>query len=834
MEKLHRDVLLLCLGVVAFLCVFSCAKIEGQAEGAVAGGEVADLGVSFRVSAELIYGAKGRIDRRQDVDPWRGGDLGERGGFGGVPVGRQVASAGADDESRSFYDLSSVCVWRESPFIQGSPGLSGHWSGGSQAGAPSRSIINPGVDTQEGTATDYVPQDVWVIQYGGTGDNAPLVGLPRYVELSGMGQANIQAVASALDNTLIFVANTHDPDLDWGNISTLSKMKLSCRVIDGEGDLYGNNYSTIKDLILSGKWVGVVDNGAISAELFRNIARLDFGLQNALGSAMTLKTIQLCGVPKNYYYTSGILDRGVIFPAQGTAFFDYQAEDIQGAANPGGEQRWTFYMPVNQRGTTALSTDSKTKPTYAPSNSTHLRITATNAQGQGYVYRIYPGADMVSNYNISSNNRYAIEMSINSSGDPSTDGRVENYGQVDLPSSNSYILNPAPAGTADRVFTIPIGRLNEFWKDVDPSLVISQGDQWVADLIWQDTPQGDLIRFVDLDTRATSLTMQGTGLTSRIAVTTKASYQGNALIGIKKVGREAGGYIWSWHLWVTDYEPEYRVSPVAKRYVYSVTGGNVHRYEGGMWNGVSTARYGDKYMMDRNLGARSDRYAVQGGLYYQFGRKDPFPCYANGVVLYDIEGAVIPNNDPRNASMSTKNAGQGVTLATGVLNPTFLYYKDVAAGGGDWTSQGRGGSYYWNGLVEGITNKSIFDPCPSGWVVPSNSIWGDFVFNAGSPANSTVLHGGRDVRLTWNYDGMNGLRYWPKNQDVGGVIYYPAMGSRTLGSGMMSNLDVAVYHWASIPISHSHSSYFYADANGPSCLMDANRSNAFVVRCVQE
>lgn len=684
------------------------------------------------------------------------------------------------------------------------------------------SITNPGTDTEEGTVAGYAPEDVWMIQYNGTTDAATIVGVPRYVDLG--STTNVQAVTSTVANTLVFVANTHDANLEWGNINTLADMKKACKAITAETDCYGNNYSTTKDLVMSGTYQGVISTGTVSAELVRNIARIDFTLVNGSGSAMTLKSVQLCNVPRNFYWTAGLIDPSATYPAV-SDYFDYPVENLTGAMNPGGSQTLTWYMPLNQKGTVSASTDAKTKPAYAPSYATYIRILATNAQNEAYVYKIYPGGDLIANFDLKANHKYRLDITINSSGDASTDGRVENFAKVEFASANSYILNPAPAGTADRVFTIPVGRLNEFWAGTDPNRTVKDDTAWTAELLWQDTPTSDFIRFVDLSTGALSTTQSGTGLNERIAVTTKAGYAGNALICLK-----VGGEIrWSWHLWVTDYDPSYSAAPVDGQYIYSVTGGEVHRYSGTYWADSAQGRYKTKYIMDRNFGARTAEYSTVGALYYQFGRKDPQPMIGNSNQLYDINGATLSYTG------NNTDAGTGVTFAEAVLNPTKFYTKSATNNYGDWSSEGKTGTYAWNNTVAGADLKSIFDPCPPGWKLPVNGLWSDFYYNATAAAASCTTHNTeRDPKLGWSYNGTNGLRYWPKSSEVAGSIYYPAVGYRYVASGAMSNVTGSAFCWSSSPSSAAGGYFLSSYSTGVYPSGGNYRALGFPVRCVQE
>lgn len=688
------------------------------------------------------------------------------------------------------------------------------------------------LDVDQGTDPDYRPVDVWVIQYGGVADDAPLVGLPRYTEISGM--TNIQAVASATPNTLIFVANTHDANLEFGDISTLGKMKLSSLSIARPEDCYGNNCYTKKDLMFSGQYQGPVNTSAISVGLSRNVARLDLKIINGAASGLTLQDVQLCNVPGEIYLSSALVPTDALFPLR-LNYIDYPAEPLAGAANPGTEQSLTFFMPVNQRGVASLSTSSKLKSTYAPGQSTYFRIQALDAQGAGHVYKIYPGANMVNDYNLSANKAYRFELSINSPGDASTDGRVQDYGLTNLASSNSFILNPAPSGAADRVFTIAIDRVNLFWAGVDPSLTIGEQDEWTVEVIWQDVPTAGMIRFFDLATSQpmTSATFTGRGPDQRLALITRRGDFGNALIGIKKTGQTTSGYLWSWHLWVSDYNPDYHAPPVLGQYIYRVDGGAVHRYDGPDWNPL-TGKYKDKYMMDRNLGARSSSRSVDGSLYYEFGRKDPFPCIHPTCKLYDINGTLLANDDPRNAIKIYHNSGYGVTMATSVLNPVAYLYRDPAFGTGDWCSEGKAGQHPWNDPAPGLDRKSFFDPCPAGWKLPEHGVWSDFVYQANDPSLSTTLNTSRDNRLGWQHKGEPGVYYWPRGQEVMGTICFQALGHRHAYTGVMSSIDTGVYYLTSTPASEDYGFFMYS--NGATVIPGNTmvRTNGISVRCVQQ
>ena len=128
---------------------------------------------------------------------------------------------------------------------------------------------------------------------------------------------------------------------------------------------------------------------------------------------------------------------------------------------------------------------------------------------------------------------------------------------------------------------------------------------------------------------------------------------GNALIALFD---KDDNIIWSWHLWLTDYNPD--------EDFITFNNGSI--------------------LMDRYLGASSEEGI---GLYYQWGRKDPF---APGAYAY------------------FRPSGTPITIEYCNSHPNTFIGGDYDSTNWDWNTEHTA---IWS------SSKSVYDPCPPGWKV---------------------------------------------------------------------------------------------------------------------
>ena len=320
--------------------------------------------------------------------------------------------------------------------------------------------------------------------------------------------------------------------------------------------------------------------------------------------------------------------------------------------------------------------------------------------------------------------------------------------------ANSVIVDPSSAN----VYSINIAdKINTFWSSAagNQTEPIANNTEWEADVIWQDIPSRAINFCNAAGVEVSGDKYEGKGKKA-LCVKAAANVKGNVVVGVKKKGES--DYLWSWHLWLTD-EPE------------EISG-----------------------FMDRNLGATSAT-ATDGkktyGLYYQFGRKDPF---TGDIERYNINGTSIG----KTAIESGK-----VSFAKAVQNPAT--FNTII---GDWVSPNNYTDKNWNDIVES-TGKTFFDPCPEGWRLPTKDEFSSF------SADSFV------------WDSTNSGRKFNTN-------WFPASGYRSNSDGSMNYVGSYGNNWSA---SHGSANYsyclsFYSSNVNPS--NGGNRANGFSVRCVQE
>lgn len=231
--------------------------------------------------------------------------------------------------------------------------------------------------------------------------------------------------------------------------------------------------------------------------------------------------------------------------------------------------------------------------------------------------------------------------------------------------------------------------------------------------------------------------------------------QGNAVIAVRN---SKGVILWSWHIWLS--------TEGWKDQVY--------------YNDAGT-------MMDRNLGALSATPGdvLTNGLFYQWGRKDPFLGAAS----------VSENIQAVSTGTWTVNDQDVHSINTLDENPLTFYSKKDC---GDWGEM-----------------KTVYDPCPAGYRVPDGGEDGIWAKASGE--------------AYFSFDTEN----WSPGKNFSGIfgaddtIWYPASGN--LLDSMLQNVNSSGKCWGNF-----YCLSFDFDHYGFSIYYHINSADGLSVRCQKE
>jgi uncharacterized protein (TIGR02145 family) len=364
--------------------------------------------------------------------------------------------------------------------------------------------------------------------------------------------------------------------------------------------------------------------------------------------------------------------------------------------------------------------------------------------------------------------------------------------------SNCYIAEPGG------VVYIPVSRVEKAWTKINGSSYALPTD-WTSGLLWTDNSNG----LSDAGAIASITPHVGAGYIT----VTAGSAKGNSVIAL--YDSDGSTILWSWHIWTTD-EP---ATEMVNGYVW----------------------------MDRNLGATavadgsSVTFATCGGLLYQWGRKDPFPGSDGSTTGNDVTAKNIYNTN--GVSLTSSNGNIPCPSSATYIGTTAVSYYDISS---VYVSQGpysinyplsffknwagstataavddttaAGGTDSWGG--EYGESKTLFDPCPTGWRVPS-----------GKKASNTYI----SPWDTWTTQAIfdtfaYAAALWNGTDNA---YSYPASGYRYSGSGAIYYVGSNGYYWSASTMNHQGCCLYF----GNSYVAPGNnlrRANGISVRCVQE
>jgi hypothetical protein len=276
-------------------------------------------------------------------------------------------------------------------------------------------------------------------------------------------------------------------------------------------------------------------------------------------------------------------------------------------------------------------------------------------------------------------------------------------------------------------------------------------------LIWEDV---------------SNLTGFTTSPPANVATMPAVAGAGNAVFGLYTPSNEP---VWTWHLWrVPGFNPNSLANQV------NIKG---------------------RIFMDRNLGATTSALGTAGsyGLMYQWGRKEPFPRAAAATMTDPTRQTVYQGATP--VAITTQSVTtfanpledshhNPTTFITSIEPPYFTWAGVTVSDNTLWKSTGT---------------KSVYDPCPQGWRVPTAAE----ILNALTPTGA------------WNY-----------GQAYAGGLVLPAAGGIDFSTGLFHEVGTDGYYWIAETVGVN--ARVLHIKNGSATIENAFRAHGFSVRCIKE
>lgn len=298
----------------------------------------------------------------------------------------------------------------------------------------------------------------------------------------------------------------------------------------------------------------------------------------------------------------------------------------------------------------------------------------------------------------------------------------------------------------------------------------------------------------------------------KVLFTTSGTINGNAVIAVtdgvpvtEPFPRKRGTILWSWHIWATSE-------------VKDVT---------------CTNNAGEQFtIMDRNLGDWTQpegSLSTYDGLKYQWGRKDPYVGFNSyGSIL---DGSLV-YGDADYVPMvgyATSTTSDAATLLeaiqypemffTGTYNNMFDWYG--LGGADDAETLTHRNDHLWGNPDETAPVKTIYDPCPEGYMVAPVKVFTGFTSTGNAAFDSSSILAEGSFADGWTFTNAHS--------------FFPAAGQMANNSGVLRLIPGPQgregYYWTS-SVDEGRSKI--VDFNASYVMYNSNmRASGCSVRCVR-
>ena len=218
--------------------------------------------------------------------------------------------------------------------------------------------------------------------------------------------------------------------------------------------------------------------------------------------------------------------------------------------------------------------------------------------------------------------------------------------------------------------------------------------------------------------------------------------------------------------------------------------------------------------MDRNLGAMSAEIgnnSTAGGLFYEYGRKEPFNNSNN---RYNIKGVRLGG-----AIAASIQTSASICFCYVIKNPNNYIYDNNR---GDWCYVNPYSGNKWNN-PSWFTSQgeiTLFDPCPQGWTLPRQNVFKELA----SVQNADSFNRGYSFYLSGIKSSFAGMTWFPATGIIcGSGGYFTLSGSYgVIRFGTIGDKYMVIQNGN------------VNQNNGPISVYNYGITNGYNIRCIQE
>lgn len=658
-------------------------------------------------------------------------------------------------------------------------------------------VLQPAITTK-GEATSIKPDKLYnleIQQYDRSGNR--IGGMTSAITEQAIGSALSLSLATNPDCQLIIVAWGYGNTairLGTGNLASAQTKSVASSTIsslqpDSQSDMNKMPYVLhLEHVCVEGNTIKSIEGQDVRLLLRRLAIRLTLNWSYTY-SGYQMKQVLLQSIPLDYKIVPSPDKNNKTYPS----LLD-QFTTIQLTSSQINDEKYACWIPANVRGTNPAATSQAYRiKSNAPTGSSYVDFIASNTieTKKKLSYRVYLGGSESSDFNLYSNTDYNYEVKIDHTSLPINDRRVTIIDPVPASENNNNLVP-----TANCFMVVPGGSFcfnpyKYYINEVVTENSLLQG--WCSSeriqsvkVLWQTKENGDVgdpvLGIVNSSEDHTNIVSVSNGedfdkarIYCRVAPNTTG---GSGVIAAYASLDETGNPLWSWHIWVTDYNPDPKSNitvliPVNKRKLKFT------------YNNVAD----QPPIMDRNLGAMAgftlsdpprDQLDMSkaNGLHYQWGRKDPFPSSYSADLISVVKGLTSKTIPPK--GMLNRYAPDGITYVplssvaskTTVRNafqhPATVYIASSSAI--DWCSETSAIPTLWNSPDTETGTKTFHDPCPAGWRVVSYRHLRSF-FTATPNLDGTVTDGAQNVANPTAFSADGGVFFYFSAKKSGEATY---------------------------------------------------------------